>query len=613
MKARSILFILFAFMVCYKLFVILNARSFNLRDDTALYWTESAFQYRTARHVATTGSLAALMTEAQYPEGIDMKNRLTTVMEVACGYGYRLFVPKSVPFHLYAVIFVSVWSSLAVFPLYLTIKLLCKNEPTALCGAALYAVTPAVYTTAIAPGFELQDFALPLIFFHVYFFARALSTQKSAYTYAFASGAFLFAALASWYLAQFYYTVIVVFAILCFLFAKGFDMRPFYVLVLFTTGAGLTIPALRSTGFVLSLPMLFAYGTVLASVLPVRRSAHKRLVLSCFLAAAVVLNYYISSEIIPEYQLVYGLLLDKVRYLGARPAYPGELTWETLVMWVSPFTSPSPGIMATSLGTVLVCGTVGTVVGMYRIVKRKAAFIEMLFFYCVCVFASLYTLVVRLDVFLVWFLCVVSASIALWRKRIFFFIVSLCVIGNAVLLLTNPGVAVGPDRTHLSGVVAHIRMQTPRRAPVLTSFAYSPTVLAYTERPVLLHPKFEVEYIAAKTREYEHRLFQSENAFYAFCRSFHASYVLYQTDILLSRNPTSTRYRTHNMTLSRESVAYKFHFRPQELQHFDLVYTNPHYRLYRVCAFGEQPAHRRSLYSRVYDEEFFNLEDFGIQ
>lgn len=596
-------------MVGYKLGTIFGTHGFPVYDSTPLFWTESALQYRTARRVAQTGTVEAVMKDAQYPEGLDVKNRLTVIMETVCGYLYRL-TPKTVPFATFLIIIIALYSSLGVIPLYLTVAFL-NERKSALCAAALYAVTPAVYTTVTAPGFELQDFALPLIFFHIYFFIRAYSAGKYRYPYSFVSGAFLFAALASWHLTQFYYLLLVGFVITCFLFT-GYDTKPFAIIVATNILAGLAIPALKTLGFVFSLAMLFSYCIILASVIPVNRLAYRKAVLVCLMVVAGSLSYHISTHIISEYRFIYGLMWDKLRHFGARPAQPTDLPWQTLVMWVSPFTSPSRTAIISSLGTVLISGTIGAVLAVRRLLKRNGTLIDGLLVYFAVLFAALYVLMVRMDVFLVWFCCVLSAR--LWRdsRKILQYVLLLCIIGNCIFLFLRPRRTVGPDRNHLLGMLIHVRTNIPAGAALLTSFAYGPSILAYADHPIVLNPKFESEHNTTKIEKFEHRLFENENAFYAFCRAYNAAYFVYQVDMLLARGPESMRYRAHAMTLPKSSVVYAFHFRPQVLKHFELIYTNPHYRIYRVLDYETEPHARKLAYFRVYDEQMFDVADFGI-
>jgi len=613
MKARFILLIIFFFMVGFKVYSIFRNPNFNPRDETALFWTESALQYRTAKIVANYGFVPSLDQKLQYPEGLNIKDRLTVLMEIISGYTYRLFIPKTVPFHVFLIIFISFYSSLTIFPLYLSVHLLNQKIETGLLAAALYTTTPAVYTTVTAPGYELQDFALPLIFFHVYFFARALkASNRISYSYSFLSAAFLFSALAAWHLTQFYYVLFVSFIIICFLFAGNFDMKPFYIVTALNIGAGLVIPALKTVGFTLSLSMLLSYSLIITSVVPQRLGTHRRFLFLCLLLASLLTTVYISFVGIPEYRFVYGFVWDKVRYLGIRPIDPTKLPWESLVMWVSPFTSPSFSIMAHSIGAVSLSGLLGSFITMGMLLRKRTHIVDALFLFLTAAFIPFYLLLIRLDAFLVWFLSFQTGRLSVYTKRVGEMFILVCIGVNCFLLFRGSHRAIAPTQNYLLGMIKYIRYNTPQDASILTTFAYGPSIITYTGRPVNLHPKFEAEHVGSKIKEFEHRLYENENLFYAFCRCHNVGYFVYQTDMLLARGPESIRYRTHNWTLGKNCAAFKFHFRPDSLKFFELAYSNPHYRVYRVMKQGERPQHIKRAYFRVFDEQLLDMKDFGI-
>lgn len=613
MKTKIGLTIIFLFMVGFKIGTNIHNQKFNSKNDTVLFWTESALQYRTAKLIAMHGYAPSIDTTAQFPEGLDIKNRLTTLMEVVTGYTYRLFIPKNVPFHLFLIIFVALYSSLSLFPLSGIINVISEKKEAGLLGATFYALTPAVYTTVTAPGYEYQDFALPLIFFHVYLFVRAMRTSKhSSYSYAFLSATFLFAAFASWHLTQFYYILFVVFTIICFLFVKNFDMKPFYIITGVMIVAGMVLPTQSSAGFLVSLSMLLSYALVIASVIPKRHRMLRKLLFGGLFLIATFVTLYIAFINVPEYRFVYGLMWDKIKHFGIRPSDPTVFPWETLVMWVSPFTGPSLNTIARSIGSLLIVGMFGVIMSGRKLVRKEISITDGLFLFFLVVFFPLYLFLIRLDAFLVWFLSFQAGRLLSIKKKFSWPIIIVCLVINGFLLFTSPKKSVGPSQNYLLGIIKYIRYNTPKDVPILTNFAYGPTIIAYTERPILVHPKFEAEHITNKIKVFEHRIFQNETTFYAFCKSYKARYFIYQTDMLLACGPESMRYRTHNMIVSKNCAVFKFHFHPQALTFFELVYSNPHYRIYRILERGESVQHKITDYFRVYDETIFDLNNFGI-
>ncbi|HIE05868.1 MAG TPA: hypothetical protein EYP58_03600, partial [bacterium (Candidatus Stahlbacteria)] len=506
----------------------------------------------------------------------------------------------------------SIFSSLSIIPLYLLLKMVSGREDYGLIGAAFFSVTPAVYTTVTAPGFELQDFAFPLIFFHIYFFIRAFKEDgQRSYAAAFLSGAFFFTALAAWHLTQFYYLIFVVYIGICYFLVQDLNMKPFYFIAAFSLLGGILLPPQRKAHFIISFPMLLSYSLVIISELRLQLRLRRLLLPVVFLISAIVTSY-IAFIKVPEYQFVYGLIIDKLRYFGVRPVVPADLPWETLVMWVSPFTGPSLKTILLSLGSLFILGVVGLVENIYRLSKKALSFYETPLIYFASVFIPLYLLFIRLDGFLVWFLPFQVVALLKYRKKAIYCLILSGIVLNGILLFHQPRRTIGPDKNYLLGVISFIRHNTAEDDPILTSFPFGPTILTYTDRPILLHPKFEAMGITDKIKEFEHALYLDEEDFYAFCIRNRAKYFLYQIDMLLARGPEAIRFRTHNLKLSRKSAAYKFHFQPESLEHFETVFSNPHYRIYRVLDLNQRPVRLDGGYYRVYDERLVPPANFGI-
>ena len=612
-KERLILALIVIFMISYKINTVYRSRYFNTKDDTGIFWTESALQQRTAKIVAVNGRLAVSDKNAQYPEGLEYRDRLTTTMEIIAGYIYRLFIPGQLPFHFFLIIFISIWSSLSIIPLYLSSCLVTKNKTSGLFACIIYALTPAVYITVTAPAFELQDFALPLIFTHLYFFIRAMKSDDAAkYSYAVLSGAFLLTALSSWHLTQFYYTMFVLFMGMIIFCEPETDTRPFYIITGIGLIGGFLIPVLRTAGFLFSLSMLLSYCIAIATLLPVKKYLVKRALLIFLCIITIIITIIIATKKIPEYRYVYGLMLDKIKYLGRRPADPSSLTWETLVMWVSPFTSPSAKEIYLFIGTLTIIGIGGIIINIKKFLKKTSKIIDSFLLLFSVAFIPLYLLIIRLDVFLVWFLALQTAYISRTLKKSMRWILVLGIVINGLLLFNQPAKILGPKHNYLLGLIRYIRIFTPQNSVVLTSFAYGPSILTYADRKIILHPKFEAKNMTDKVKLFEHNLFKSEKDFYDYCNDYNADIFVYHTDMLMAQGTESIRYRTHNSIVSKDCVAYKFHFRPETLSHFTLIYSNPHYRIYQISQKGESAPDIPIEYFRIYDERIISLKDLNV-
>lgn len=142
----------------------------------------------------------------------------------------------------------------------------------------------------------------------------------------------------------------------------------------------------------------------------------------------------------------------------------------------------------------------------------------------------------------------------------------------------------------------------------LCEFVLSPSLLVYAGRPINQHCFFESD-MRLKYEEFSYALYQSEEAFYEFCQKYETTYFIYNAHMLLRDDPNmSFRYITDNMDWNPDWAAYRFHFRPEKLRHFNLVYQNPFLRVFRVLEPGErvnENANRNEPYSPLFDEELF--------
>lgn len=307
-------------------------------------------------------------------------------------------------------------------------------------------------------------------------------------------------------------------------------------------------------------------------------------------------------------------MLAKIRNLGVRPDNPANLSWEVLVEWVSPLNSPSLKEIMSSLGMLIPTGLAGIVIGIMRIRKKASDTGRLMLIYFTAVFIILYLMMVKMDIFLAFFLSAMTGELWKVRNRLYLYIILFVASGiNGYLTFSQKRKLTGPNRNYLLNVVKYIRYNTDDESPVLTSFPFSPSIITYTGRPVILHSKFEDRGLRNKVKRFEHLLFKKEDDFFKFCREVKAEYFLYHTDILLSRRHNSIRYRTHNLTVNDECVAYKFQFNPENLKHFKLLHSNPQYRLFKIVSNKIKKDNKKHEYFRVYDRTLFNISEMGIE
>jgi tetratricopeptide (TPR) repeat protein len=85
-----------------------------------------------------------------------------------------------------------------------------------------------------------------------------------------------------------------------------------------------------------------------------------------------------------------------------------------------------------------------------------------------------------------------------------------------------------------------------------------------------------------RTNRYMAGFYDHEDELYAICDENDIRYVLYTIDLALDTSNYSPRFGAGLRHVHEKSVAYKMHFEPETLTHFNLIYENDNYRLFRV-------------------------------
>jgi len=610
--------LVFVSLSIFKIVKVVGSEHFTT-DETCMFWTESAFQYRYAKIVAMGEKIPEIDKKAEFPLGYSVKRCHPVLMESVAGYLYRL-IPTGIPFHLFLIILMGFYSSLPIIAIYLMSSLLWNNKWMGVISSILYSLTLSASMTVLNIAYEFQDFAIGFIFFHLFFYLKAESVKANsnkALGYAAISGAFLFISFASWHLTQFYYLVFLVYIMFRLLYDKDYNTNLFFVVSLFVFFAGITIPALKPGNFLLSFPVLFNYCLIFTSISKVKRKW--RLIGSICITSGILailkikgvssesgFNVIFSRGILP-------LVTAKIKGFGVRPVEGAGLGWETLVLWVHPLNNPTISWTIKSFGFLLPAGILSSIAMIIKVLKNKNSMLFILPVYFFFAFFISYLLFERIDVFLVVFLSILSPYIIKRYKKIGTMSLLLLMIPNFIFLINYKPTPPGPNRNYLLQLIRFVSSNTELDAPILANFAYSPTILTWTGRPIIINPKFESPGVVDKVKHFEGLLFKTELEFYRFCKKNRVRYFLLSTDILLSRNYSSTRYRTHNYITTKETVLFKFHFRPEELTKFTLVYSNPHYRIYAVNYPGNPMKQAKFEYFRIYDERNFDFIKLGIK
>ena len=131
--------------------------------------------------------------------------------------------------------------------------------------------------------------------------------------------------------------------------------------------------------------------------------------------------------------------------------------------------------------------------------------------------------------------------------------------------------------------VSYRPINDAQKRPVLANYGLSPSLLTYAGAPILLQPKFESPVIRAKTGEFLNALYSREEDLHAFCRRYGARIFVYSTDDILDETPDGPRYASGRAGLRPDTAAVLFHFHPEKLRRFRLLYQNQDFRVFSVA------------------------------
>lgn len=620
--------------LCISLFKVQYIRKLpRYKEESCFYWTESAFHYRYAKLASEGKKIPVTDKIVQYPEDVKTYENFTVCMEPTTAYLYRILKPfLKINFHVFLVYFVTFFSSLSIFAVYLISCEIWRNRWAALIAALFYALTPAGYGRLIVGTYLRESFALPFIFFSLYFFLKSRNQGRWIFVNA-AAGVCLFIALSSWHFTQFYYTFFIFALFFIYLFHRETSAlsRNLLILTLSAFLAGLIVPALRTKGFLLSLPMVTSYVVLVYYYLgkmfmtckkPV--SVRKKIMQSGLLLVLALL--FISaasswnSRHAVEYSHVFSLLKYKILFLGNKPADPGLLPYSARVMWSSNANTVPLNDVIYYLSSTLFLSLVAIGLAGKDTLARKTTIREEVLLISALVFLGCYLLIVRMEVFAVFFLSLFVARFICKNPFTYFnlfkdrpnvtkaltwglIFISLCFPLYQFTHLTLYEKI--PPHAQRIAVVEWIKKNTAPGHSFLTRFPLGSSIAAYAERPITLHSKFESHKLRQRVKEFNFSLYNNEEAFYRFCRKYKVDYFIYQTSFLFNKDEESDRYLVDKMEIEKEIVVYKFHFEPERLKNFILVYQNNYYRIFKIRKEGDRTKPIVPFYHPSFDKSLF--------
>lgn len=606
------------------------------------YTLEGALLFHYAQRFADTGSIPAVDERAQVPEGLEVRRKLSIGKEIVAAAVYRAFARPGM-FREFVRRFDAAWFCVGVFAVFFLVREMSGGRVGGLMAAALYAICVPSVIRSTGVEFSRENFALPLIFLHFWLLVRG-ARRNGVSGGTIPAGLLLAVAAATWDVTQVYILTLGIFAAIRLLFGKDRYMvvRAFLPCMAFLLIAGGIVPYLRDHRFLVSWGMLVWYSLAAAfaaNQLLRRGSAFVPrvvFVVALISLAAVVIT---QSSYPGTYSHFARLLLAKVEHFNVKPVNPAKLSYEARILWTPALHSATSKFQGRypigSFETLFVLGLAPFVLLLRSLFRGNAGEDGKMLVFGVVVFFFLYLLFVRMEVFLVFYLCCLIGLGARYCLELFTKRGARIVALSLWSLLVVVGVAseaysystfekiyraadTGSPYVANRYLVEWLRNNTEKDAVVLANFTLEPTIFADAERAIVLHPKFESKGMREKVREYLESLFsENEKDFHDFCMKNRVNYFVVHPGTFVGPETEdwvyTARYMVDRTERYPEYAALAMLYNLERLQYFKkrtdiAIVGDPFrfvYRVFQVVSQGDiETAQQHVRNARMHLERF---------
>jgi len=620
-------------------------------DPAHSYWMESAQRFRYVRMVADGGWIPEVDRRMQAPDGYAPWSD-TVLQEVLYGTAYQHLADPEEELAPFVRRFTRAVSATSVFGVALLCFGVTRRRDAAVFGALVWAVALPVVERGTGAVLFREDLAVPALLLHLGFLA--LWARRTLLPWAVLSGVFLALSLLLWKVVTFYVLLLLVFLATAWLLRRE-DARELLIgtVLLFLPVAGAcALPlSLRHDSFLTSTPMLGAAALIAgmtADVVATLKAKRDETVgkgpwvwLPVAVVVFVALRVLLPGE--AGYSHAWETIVAKVRYLGVKPSDPSVLSFHARHYWTGNYNSPTllrlardwpflllaagPGLWATLkwwrpgfLRTFRIEDQVPpapprALLAGYGPTEPLLGLASHLVLWMLFGFGGVYLLFRKLQLLAAIPLVVLAAlGFCAFVRRRTQVRIGLVV---ALLLVAAHGRALLPDYVHLmedpekAGSWLPVVTSTPEsfddlaRAlpelagpdePVLASFVISPFILAYLDRPTVLHCFFEGD-LLTRLEEITLARFGSEDELWEVATRYGARWYVHEAQHVLRTDPSmSQRYVADEVDAwPHTSVVITMQYAPRTLRRFELAYENDWYRVFRVLDEGERPRHTRDV------------------
>ncbi len=631
--------------IAYRVRLSKNPEYYDPQDPTAFYWTENALQYHYAELVANGLPIPDFDPELQVPEGVNIFENLTIMMEYPCGWLYRFLKlkEKKILFHTWTILFIAGLASLGIFGVYLICRAIGVNELYAIVASLLSNFSPVAVGRSTF-GFLNEDFALPFILFGIASYLYALFSGNNKILFSIIAGLCFLISLGAWHFSRFiFFSIVIISVVVLWIFESDPCQRKnrarvlLYVLLIPFAGSFL-IPVLRYRLFFLSPAFFLGFGAGI-SILFTRPENEKPLLFSfqgwltiipalIFFAIGVLLSRILSTE--TEYTHVWSLIMNKIKFFGIKPVDPELLDYPARSLWIEAFNSPHPVSLFKNLFPVII----PALLGFLHLIKKRwfDNRIRIVILLSLVFFLS-YLAIERMGVVNNYFVAILAVATSMMdfgkTKKLWKTFRPILLIG---IFLFNfyQGYHLHETTTYTKvlrrifgseteefvynwrlnnlELVRFIKFMTPQDAIFLSSVGVGPLIFTYANRAIALQPKYEVKNCQKRVQEFLNAVYGSAEDLFNLCRKWQIDYFVYDTKLLLDNSHNSSRWVAGKRNVATNTAVFLLHFFPDELRHFALVYESNFYRVFRVLLTGERPEVKVRYHQPVYE-----LKSYGNQ
>ena len=558
-----------------------------------IFTLESALLFRYAR-LSLTDDIPACDYKVEAPGGINPRETFSLGGGIILGKIYKFCKKLGIVdanlnfevFHRFAMpAYFVLLSLMAVFFSVLTVS---GNIWLSIVLSFWYGVCIPSVIRSTGQEFMRENFALPLIFCHVAAFIYALKNNKSFFY--FVCGIFIAAAWSLWDMTHLYLYVFSVF-LMGQLKIKHNDIFCLTVPIIF---AAFFNTYLNYHKAFLSLPVIFLLINVFTQFLFSKKNwftARKVIFTRFTLAVISIVLIYLFSGYGEDYGHFFQLLAAKIKFFNIKPLDPSKLSFTARVLWTPALHSAKWGDVKYYFLYLLIMNTVALAIVFSEKSIKKMDGAEKYILFCFFFFFFLFVMFFRVNVYAVFFsVLLVSFCYKLkkraWQNLTFIVIILLSILDFARTESNKQYLGRGENYHSLNSLIQWIKENTKESAPVLASFNLAGPIVNYTNRPVILQPKFEKADIRIKYETFLKRLFdENEKPFYDFACEQKASYFIYEKGTSWNRSIYSPAYfvALNNYEAERKNILVnKFEGDIRRLTKFSQVYENSKYKVFKI-------------------------------